>query len=287
MSINRRNFLKAVGITGMTVIGVKASGENKSPEEATEFRGVLYDSLNCAGCQECEFACAKKNNLPAPEDYPEAGKVRKTSVTQRCVINAKETSMGEMYVRNQCMHCDEPACAAACLTKAMYKTKEGPVIWRENKCMGCRYCMISCPFDVPKFEYHSTNPKIQKCDMCYDRLMQGEKPACVEACPGGALFFGTRSEILTEARRRIAEMPDMYVPKMYGEEAAGGTGMLYLSSVPAKELGLRVELQKDSYPSLTKNFLYSVPAVFILVPTLLLGMHEASKSNQNKKQNHD
>lgn len=288
MTINRRSFFKAIGITGMTVIGLNASGSPKnSAGETTEFRGILYDSLNCAGCQECEFACAKKNNLPAPEDYPEAGKKRKTDINQRCVINSHETSMGEMYVRNQCMHCNEPACAAACLTRAMYKTKEGPVIWREDKCMGCRYCMVSCPFDVPKFEYDSTNPKIQKCDMCYDRVKEGGQPACVEACPGGALFFGTRRELIDEARRRIAEMPEMYIGDIYGEHTVGGTGCVYLSPVAHNELGFDIKLQKDSYPSLTKSFLYSVPAVDVLVPSLLLGLHAATKIKQNKTEDHD
>jgi Fe-S-cluster-containing dehydrogenase component len=168
----------------------------------------------------------------------------------------------------------------------MYKTKEGPVIWREDKCMGCRYCMISCPFDVPKFDYNSTNPKIQKCDMCYDRIVKGELPVCVETC-GDALFFGTRRELIAEARKRIAEWPEMYVDKIYGEAVAGGTGYLYLAPVPQNELGFDIRLQNSSYPSLTKSFLYSVPSVFVLVPTILLGIHEATKSKQNKNENHD
>jgi formate dehydrogenase iron-sulfur subunit len=171
MSINRRNFFKTVGVAGLTLAGVE-SLRASSPEEGndTEFYGFLYDATICIGCRACENACAKAHGLPEPTDELVTGVTRKTSVTQRCAISKYETPAGEIMVRNQCMHCNEPACAAACLTQAMYKTKEGPVIWREDKCMGCRYCMISCPFDVPKFEYTSTNPKIQKCDMCYDRI---------------------------------------------------------------------------------------------------------------------
>jgi Fe-S-cluster-containing dehydrogenase component len=163
----------------------------------------------------------------------------------------------------------------------MYKTKEGPVVWRGDKCMGCRFCMVSCPFDVPKFEYHSANPKIQKCDMCYDRIKEGTIPACAEAC-GDALIFGSRRDLLAEARRRIAENPKDYVDQIYGEYVAGGTGFLHIGPVPFNELGMNVKLQNSSYPALTKGFLYSVPAVFVLLPTVLLGLHEATKNNHTK-----
>jgi formate dehydrogenase iron-sulfur subunit len=227
------------------------------------------------------MACATANNLPEPdpEDWAVPGTIRKTNENRRSVINVHETSKGEVYVKNQCMHCNQPACASACLTKAMYKTKEGPVIWRDEKCMGCRYCMVSCPFDVPKFEYHSANPDIVKCNMCYDRIKEGELPACVAECPAEALTFGTRRELLAEARRRIHEDPDTYYDGIYGEYEAGGTGFLYLSPVPFEELGLNTRLQKDSYPELTKGFLYSVPSIFILWPAMLLGIHNATKNN--------
>jgi len=195
------------------------------------------------------------------------------------------TSKGEVPVKKQCMHCNEPACAAACLTQAMHKTKEGPVIWRGDKCMGCRYCMVSCPFDIPKFEYHSANPKIQKCDLCYDRIMDGKVPACVETCPANAVTFGTRRELLREARKRIIENPDNYVDQIYGENVAGGTGYLYIGPAPFNELGFNTKLQESSYPALTKGFLYSVPAVFVLLPSLLLGIHESTKEKENKEEN--
>lgn len=287
MGINRRNFFKALGATGAAVAlgkDVKAENIDINP---VEFKAILYDSTRCVGCQTCEFSCAEANNLPEPEDYPEVGIVRTTDETRRTVVNAYETSNGEVYVKRQCMHCNEPACAAACLTQAMKKTKEGPVIWRDEKCMGCRYCMISCPFDMPRFEYNSANPNITKCTMCFERQQEGKIPACVENCPAEALMFGTRRELLAEARKRIVENPDMYVDHIYGEMEAGGTSFLYLSPVPFDEIGLKTNIQKSSYPALTKSFLYSVPSVFVLVPSLLLGIHEATKSNHKKTENHD
>ncbi len=288
MGIDRRNFFRALGLTGVSLgVGTKLNA-NSETKDSKEFRAILYDATRCVGCQSCEIACAMANGLPEPdgEDYPMPGTTRKTNETRRTVINAFETDLGEVYMKTQCMHCNQPACAAACLTKAMYKTEEGAVIWRDRKCMGCRYCMVSCPFDVPKFEYHSPNPDIVKCDMCYDRVQDGELPACVTDCPAEALTFGTRRELIAEARRRIHDNPEMYYDGIYGEHEAGGTGYLYLSPVPFEELGLNTKLQKKSYPELTKGFLFSVPSIFILWPAMLLGIHNATKNNNKTDEDH-
>ena len=284
MSIDRRNFIKVLGLLGVSVgIGKNLNASQKTGDE-TEFVGVLYDSTRCVGCQECEITCANLHGLTVPDakDFPTPGVVRKADETRRSVINAYETSKGEVYVKSQCMHCNQPACAAACLTQALHKTKEGAVIWRMDKCMGCRYCMVSCPFDVPKFEYHSANPKIVKCDMCFDRVSEGELPGCVTNGPAEALTFGTRRELISEAHRRIVNDPDTYYDYIYGEHEAGGTGFLYLSPVPFNELGFKTGLQKSSYPELTKGFLYSVPSVFVLWPAILLGIHKATMNKTNE-----
>jgi Fe-S-cluster-containing dehydrogenase component len=288
MLLHRRDFFKVLGVTGVSLAvssDLKASDETKNDQE---FHGVLYDSARCKGCHGCEYDCSDANGLPEPIPVKDHAPPRKTDETRRTVVNGYHTSKGEVFAKIQCMHCNEPACAAACLTQAMHKTKEGPVIWREDKCMGCRYCMVSCPFDIPKFEYHSPNPKIQKCSMCFEaRIQQGEIPACVENCPNEALAFGTRRELITEARRRIYEKPDLYVDQIYGEHEAGGTCWLYLSPVPFKELGLKTSVQKASYPALTKGFLFSVPTVFVLIPALLLGIQQATKSNHLKAESED
>jgi formate dehydrogenase iron-sulfur subunit len=281
MALDRRSFFKVLGVTGATLaIGkeVKAAPES---ENNIEFSGILYDSTRCAGCQVCETSCAEANGLPAPVVSIEAGVIRKTDEAHRTVVNAFKTSRGEAFLKKQCMHCNEPACAAACLTQAMYKTKEGAVIWRGNKCMGCRYCMVSCPFDIPKFEYFSANPKIEKCNLCYSRLTEGKIPACVENCPAEALIFGKRRDLIKEARKRIVEKPDQYTDHIYGEHEAGGTGFLYLAGVPFNELGLNTSIQTTSYPELSRGFLYSVPTIFVLWPAILLGIREATKNNHS------
>ncbi|MFN8211161.1 MAG: 4Fe-4S dicluster domain-containing protein [Bacteroidales bacterium] len=286
MNSDRRTFFKTLGVAGITLAIGKSASAGETMALKTEFRGVLYDSTRCVACRQCESACAETHKLPQPSDELVTGVVRKTSETQRTVVNMYATSKGEVPVKKQCMHCNEPACAAACLTQAMYKTKEGPVIWRGEKCMGCRYCMVSCPFDVPKFEYHSANPSIQKCDMCYDRLKEGKIPACVEIC-GNALTYGTRRELIAEARKRMMEAPADYNGQVFGEYVAGGTSYLYIGPAPFEELGFNTKLQESSYPALTKGFLYSVPAVFVLLPSLLLGIHESTKGKQIKEEDNE
>lgn len=285
MDLNRRSFFKVMGATGLSLAVGKELNASADITKRKEFYGVLYDSARCKGCRGCEYDCADANGLPEPLPNKEIKGLRKPDEKHRTVVNEYKTSKGIVYAKTQCMHCNEPACAAACLTQAMHKTETGPVIWRGDKCMGCRYCMVSCPFDVPKFEYHSPNPKIEKCTMCFEtRVQKGELPACVENCPNEALMFGTRHELITEARRRIYEKPGEYTDHIYGEHEAGGSCWLHISPVPFKELGIRT-VQTSSYPALTKGFLYSVPSVFVLVPALLLGIQQATKNNNLTEDN--
>lgn len=282
MGNNRRNFLKTLGVVGGSLaFGKSVAATPVKDKNDTEFFGILYDSTRCMGCQSCEIACAEAYGFPTPEDYPEVGVIRKTDTSKRLVVNAFETSKGEQYMRSACNHCNQPACASACLTKAMLKTEEGPVIWREDKCMGCRSCMISCPFNAPKFEFDSPKPKIQKCRMCYEKLQEGENPECVANCPAEALVFGKRRELIEIARERIYSDPDTYHHEIYGEDEAGGTGVLYLTAVPFEEMGLRTDLGTTAYPEFNRTFLYSVPAVLILWPAFLLGLRNASDEVKN------
>jgi formate dehydrogenase iron-sulfur subunit len=271
--MNRRDFLKTSGAVGITLAGQRAQASTTSG--TTEFVGVLVDTTRCIGCRACEQACAREHGFPVPDVVNDGAleQERLTSETQWTLVNRYSTSQGDVYVKRQCFHCWQPACAAACLTNAMEKTTQGPVIWHPDRCMGCRFCMISCPFDIPKFEYHSWNPRIQKCTLCFERLQEGKKPACVEACPTDALAFGRKRELMEIARVRIYNHPGRYVHKIYGEHEVGGTGWLYLSAVPFEEIGFRTDLGTTPYPELTRNFLYGVPLVLFGFPALLLGMH--------------
>ncbi len=165
--MDRRSFFKTVAAASATALATGRS-EARSPAEVTDGLAVLVDTTRCGGCRYCELVCAETNGLPLPDidDESALDTERSTSETQWSVVNRYETEAGEVFAKKQCMHCLQPACAAACLTKAMLKNPEGPVVWRENKCMGCRFCMISCPFDVPKFEYHA----LPICPTTFERL---------------------------------------------------------------------------------------------------------------------
>jgi len=273
--MDRRNFVKTLGVIGASTLpGQKLYGEGL--DNNNEFVGILVDTTRCVGCQSCTVACAEANNLPEPDlDAIDIGITRSTSEKQWTLVNKFRVNDEEIFVKKQCMHCNQPACATACPTKALLKTEEGPVIWRSDKCMGCRFCMVSCPFEIPKFEYNSPNPKIQKCRMCFERIRNGDVPACVSECPEEAIVFGKRNELIEEANRRIYENPDKYIHYIYGEHEVGGTGYLYMSSVPFAQLGFRTDLGSTPYPQYTKTFLYSVPAVLTLWPAFLLALSKA------------
>lgn len=286
--MDRRDLLKTMGAAAGTVLAGRRLHAAEPAGTAAESVGILIDTTRCIGCRSCELACAEAHQADGVECPQEIDfSVRRTtSETQWTVVNRYDTEKGEIFAKKQCMHCLQPACASACLTKAMHRTPPGPVAWTGDKCMGCRFCMVSCPFDVPKFEYHSANPRIQKCAMCWDRVQDGGQPACVENCPAEALTFGPRSQLIEEARRRIYADPGNYVHAIYGEHEAGGTGVLYLASVPFEQLGLRTNISDSSYPALTREFLYAVPVVLTLVPPLLVAMNRASNSRSADAEKH-
>ncbi|MBI9072253.1 MAG: 4Fe-4S dicluster domain-containing protein [Melioribacteraceae bacterium] len=277
--MDRRNFMKAVGLMGLATMPGKKTKAGQSVSDK-EFNAILIDTTLCEGCEACLDACSESNKLPEAVTDPVAGIENKTSPNQLAVVNMYNVEDLEVTVKKQCMHCNQPACASACLTNAMFKTEEGPVIWRADKCMGCRFCMLSCPYDIPKFEYEKVNPDIKKCNMCYDRIKDGDIPACAEACPAEAIVYGTRKDMLEEARRRIYQNPDDYVHHIFGEDEVGGASVLYLSAVPFEKLGFKTKLGNEAMPKLTTDFLYSVPVIETLLPPFLLAISFAAKKSK-------
>lgn len=224
---------------------------------------MLIDLTRCTGCEACTWACKEINNLPREDGAKTFAANTYTHIDR----------VGDVSVRKQCMHCEEPACASVCPVGALVKTAEGPVTYDEDKCIGCRYCMIGCPFDVPKYEWSSQVPRVRKCIMCAEkRVTKGEQPACAEVCPTGATKFGDRTALLEEAHRRIAENPDRYVAHVYGEREAGGTSVFYLSAVPFEKLGFKTKIQTESYPQLTWRVLSKLPNVVSVAGVSLVGL---------------
>jgi len=226
---------------------------------------LLYDATLCIGCKQCEQACADNNKLPYDDKIAAEPRQSEHKFT---VVLAKE----DKFMRRLCMNCNDPACASVCQVAALRKTAAGPVIYEAGRCMGCRYCMLACPFGVPRYEWNSINPKVQKCTMCADRVLAGGQTACAEACPTGATKFGDRKQLLAEARQRLRDNPGKYVDHIYGEQEVGGTSVLLLSSVPFEDFGYRTDFPHDPLPSRTFAVQSRIPDFVPLWGSLLGGI---------------
>jgi formate dehydrogenase iron-sulfur subunit len=228
-------------------------------------KAILYDATLCIGCKQCEQACAEKNKLRYDETV--AAEQRQSEHKFTVVL-----SKNDKFMRRMCMNCNEPACASVCPVAALRKTKEGPVIYEVSRCMGCRYCMLACPFGVPRYEWGSVNPKVQKCTMCDDRVAAGQVTACTEACPTGATKFGDRDALIAEAQQRLRDNPANYVNHIYGIDEVGGTSVLLMSSVPFEDFGYREDLPHDPLPERTFAVQKQIPEFVPLWGSLLGGV---------------
>lgn len=272
-SLDRRSFLQALmGGTGLAVISPASLQASSEVSSYAEIPSVLVDLTRCIGCRACMRACKSANDLPNNTDlsagFPESWAREELRFDQWTVVNP-ETGRdydGNAITRNvkrQCMHCLEPTCVSVCPVGALTKSKLGPILYNADRCIGCRYCIMACPFDIPKFEWTSgMSPVIGKCQFCtLNRLAESRLPGCVEACPTGALKFGPRSALLFEAHSRAKARPDRYIDHVYGETEAGGTAWLYLSDTPFESLGFKTDLDVAPMPNLTWDVLAKIPIV--------------------------
>lgn len=308
MNADRRQFLKAslAGAAGaLTPVLTQARALKPRVPDAV---GVLYDATLCIGCKACEVACKEANHLPSAHDstLEQAHGVRGvwdagTGLGSCTMTKIKAFTDGTAadraaprrvsFIRRGCMHCVDPNCVSACPVSALTKDAEtGIVRYNPDACIGCRYCQLACPFNVPRFEFDKPFPKIVKCEMCADRQAEGEIPACSAACPTGANLFGRVSDLLEEAHRRLALKPGSiteypvhrlggdttrlarvadYEPRVYGETDGGGTQMLLLAGVPFEDLGLP-NLGDDSRARITETIQHALYQG-LAAPGLLLG----------------
>ncbi len=223
--------------------------------------GILVDVTRCIGCYACEEACAERWGNPVTESH-QLSSIQNTAVVEHDGV----------YLPLLCMHCEKPTCASVCPVGAFRKTPYGPVIYDQSKCLGCRYCIQACPFDIPKYEWNKPNPKVTKCDMCYDRIRQGLVPACVEVCPAEARVFGLREELIEEAKRRISENPKVYYPHTFGVKEVGGTSVLYLADRPMQKFGFNPKLPEVPLSHFTEQIMTKIPSYIFWGGTLLFGI---------------
>jgi formate dehydrogenase iron-sulfur subunit len=273
MPINRREFLKlagaGLGSAAMLSSAIQASG---MAIEAETSASMLYDATKCVGCRACQTACKKRSNLRKETDSQGLYEMpQDLSAYTWTMIKVYKTEDEMSFVKNQCMHCIDPACVSVCPVAALEKTDAGPVIYHADRCIGCRYCMAACPFGIPKSQWDKALPLIQKCDFCADRLANGEQPACGAACPTGALISGKRGEMLDVAHTRLVNNTS-YVNHVYGETEAGGTSMLYIAGVSAKKLGFP-ELDDTALPTIDWPYMKAVPWIVGTMITLSTGIY--------------
>ncbi|MGK7313529.1 MAG: hydrogenase 2 operon protein HybA [Candidatus Longimicrobiales bacterium M2_2A_002] len=279
MGISRRAALQTIAAAGATAALPRQVRAREARAPSPDAVSILYDSTRCIGCKDCIRACAVENT--GSEHWGTENELSPTALT---VLKKYDVWGEERALRKvQCMHCVDPGCVSACMLGAMHKDADGAVVWNSDLCVGCRYCQIACPYNIPRFEWDTPAPELRKCELCPERRAAGDQPACVEACTQGALVYGTRDEMLTEAHRRIRRNPDQYNPEVFGEDDGGGTQVLYLAAagVPFTAMDLP-ELGTESVPSLPETIQHTLYKGFI-APLALFGLFGALVNRNAQK----
>lgn len=290
---SRRDFLKTSALITSATIGISSKSKAAPKYVLSEDRmGVLVDTTVCIGCRKCEWACKTAHGLPTePIDTYDNRSVfqekRRPDDKALTVVNEYPNVYSDKLpidVKVQCMHCDKPACLSACIVGAFSKQENGAVIWDGDKCIGCRYCMVACPFQIPAFEFDKAlKPNIMKCDFCYEeRTSKGELPACVEICPVEAITFGRREDLLKAAKEKIKIYPNRYVNRIFGEYEVGGTSWLYLASKEFEKLDFP-KLGKDPAPGVSEAIQHGIFAYFVPPVALYALLGGIMWINKNKK----
>ncbi len=272
-STSRRSFLKAGTAITAVAAGLTPATAHAGPTNVLSPNrlGVLVDTTVCIGCRNCEWACKRAHELEtapleAYEDRTPLREMRRPDETALTVVNQFANPKAPdqpTTVKVQCMHCDHPACVSACIVGAISKQDDGAVLWDTDKCIGCRYCMVACPFQIPAFEYRKAiQPRIMKCDFCTDRRAAGMLPACVESCPVEALTFGPREELVRVAHDKVRRAPDRYVEHVYGEREVGGTSWMYLADRKFEQLAFPT-LGESPAPGVSESIQHGIFAYFV------------------------
>jgi Fe-S-cluster-containing dehydrogenase component len=305
MGLKRRDFLKLSASGGLLLasnLSPKPAQARESVPRLPDATGILYDATLCIGCKACMAACKEYNQLPPDQSTPNSlwdnplDLSAKTYNIVKLYTNGtgqfKDRAVnGYSFIRRFCMHCVDPSCASACPVGALHKDPDsGIVLYNKDVCIGCRYCQVACPYNIPKFQWDTAFPQIQKCQMCAPWVAQGKSPGCCELCPTGASIFGNVQDLLKEAKRRLALKPgehthfplrrvdskdrsyrpaNHYLKHIYGAREGGGTQVLMLANVPFDKLGLP-DLPNQSAASSAET-LYHTLYKGMIVPYVLLG----------------
>jgi Fe-S-cluster-containing dehydrogenase component len=281
MTMDRRTLLKGVAAAGAgAAVSAATTAEASSvrPTAPPDAVGMLYDATRCIGCQACVTACKTANDLPGNLYDPPKDLDGQT----KNIIKLYEGDDERSYMKQQCMQCIDPGCVNACMIGAFKKREFGIITWDIDRCIGCRYCQVACPYNIPKFQWDTAVPKIVKCELCLHIIMdpetgglrEGALPGCVQACPKEAVIFGKYEDLLADARQRVADHPERYfpagAPQIFGDTEGGGTQVLYLAGVDFEKLGLP-ELGDDGVGVQARAIQHGIYGGFI-APVALYGI---------------
>ena len=341
--VSRRGFLRNA-VKGSAAAAATACAAVAAPTEANAFQrppkplpsdavGLLYDSTLCIGCKACVTACKEVNNMPpdiGPEQQAWNGVPGNPTWDSPVELSAKTLNVikayshgtgekkdsaenGHAFIKRQCLHCVDPSCVSVCPVSAMTKdAATGIVSHNPDACIGCRYCVLSCPFGVPKYDYNDAFGEIKKCQLCKQRLAKDELPGCADVCPTGATLFGRTEDLRKEAKRRTALKPGeqthfprgdingkvggarsghdatvqvAYQPHIYGETELGGTQCLAVSAVPFDKLNLPTNVPDTGYPTLSEGIQHTLYAGMVGPAVVFAGL--AYLAHRNTKDHTD
>ena len=333
MKIKRRDFLKGAA-GGMALLALDGQDAQAMTVQALppEALGILFDSTLCVGCNACMTSCKEANNMP-PDfaegqdiwDQPVDLSPNTLNIIKKFTNGTGETKDAEVdgyaFIKRQCLHCIDPSCVTACPVSALLKDKNtGIVTYNKNACIGCRYCQVACPYNIPKFDFDHIYPVIVKCQLCDHLIAEGKVSACCSACPTGASLFGKVADLNVETRRRLQMVPGTiyeypvtsidsgvthsypapeYIPHVYGEDELGGTQVMYMSAVGFDKFALPA-FPKESFVSMSSGIQYAIYKGMVYPLVVLAGLvfmvkkntqqeetKNAEKAKDKKEENHE
>ncbi|MHB8881825.1 MAG: hydrogenase 2 operon protein HybA [Thermodesulfovibrionales bacterium] len=315
MDMNRRNFLKVAAGGSLLLATGTAADAREARKLSADAVGILYDATVCIGCKVCQTACKEHNKMPAEHsskdmlwDDPVDLSAKTLNIIKLYANGSGVTKDSEIdgysFIKRHCMHCVDPACVSACPVTALKKdAKNGVVSYNKDACIGCRYCQIACPYNIPKFEFDKALPQIRKCQLCDHRYKEDKFSACCEFCPTGASIFGNVNDLLAEAKKRLALRPGDYYKypvahvrsretsyrpvakyqgRIYGEKEGGGAQYLLLAGVPFTKLGMP-DLDETSDAAFSENIQHTIYKGMIGPGVLLAGLLFAAYKSTNQK----
>lgn len=201
-------------------------------------KAMLVDTSKCTACRGCQAACKQWNDLPGTrtrntgsyQNPPDLS--AKTWMVVKFIEHKEGDQVQWLFMPMMCMQCNDAPCVTVCPTGAMHKVQNNYIVVNTDWCIGCRYCVQSCPYGVARFE--SDTGWVRKCHFCIDRVLNDLEPACSKTCPPGAISFGDRGELITKAKARVEVLKGRGYPKanLYGETQLGGLNTLYILLQP-------------------------------------------------------